>query len=108
MGKDGLVMPTIALTFFSVVVYVAFFNDMGLSKSFDNPLRAIVFTISVVGCALLTSATIAIKPPSRYPDLWILLNAIYCCGHFLGFAIYYYDNLFKEAPYYTPLKNKSS
>lgn len=108
MAKDGLVMPTIALMLFSIIVFVAFFHDMGLNKSFQAPLRAVSFTVSIMGCILLAIASIAVKPPPRYPDLWILLNAIYSCAHFLAFAFYYYDNLFREAPYYTPLKSKSS
>ncbi|XP_015785902.1 dolichyl pyrophosphate Man9GlcNAc2 alpha-1,3-glucosyltransferase [Tetranychus urticae] len=101
MAKDGLIMPSLALTCFSLIIYVAFFRDMGLSVDFNlvHKARTIIFVSSICGCLFLTLASTMLKPPSRYPHIYILLNSIYSCFHFIGFTFYYhYLQFYAEEP----------
>ncbi|XP_064477375.1 dolichyl pyrophosphate Man9GlcNAc2 alpha-1,3-glucosyltransferase-like [Ornithodoros turicata] len=101
--KDGLVIPYIALGMLNVVLFYKAY----LEKSAWPPKFTVVFTLSVVGCALLNICHLAVQPPTRYPDLHTVLNAIYSCGHFVLFAVYtHYLQFTLPAERYTKVKRK--
>uniref|UniRef100_A0A915HMT4 Elongation of very long chain fatty acids protein n=1 Tax=Romanomermis culicivorax TaxID=13658 RepID=A0A915HMT4_ROMCU len=39
---------------------------------------------------LLCLTTLAVSPPSKYPDLYVVLNCLFCCFHFCLFFSYFY------------------
>lgn len=82
--KDGLVTPYLALvTLHSVFVYKAY-----LETSQRSTLTTMLFVLSVAGCTLLNTTSLLVSPPSQYPDLHSLLNAVYSCGHFMLFLVF--------------------
>ncbi|VDK45772.1 unnamed protein product [Anisakis simplex] len=44
---------------------------------------------SCLASVTLCAASLVISPPKRYPDIFPLLNAIFCCAHFVMFLIYF-------------------
>lgn len=45
--------------------------------------------VSLAGCFMLTICSIAVSPPSQYPDLFPFLISVYSCAHFIAFFAYF-------------------
>ncbi|XP_049879465.1 dolichyl pyrophosphate Man9GlcNAc2 alpha-1,3-glucosyltransferase [Pectinophora gossypiella] len=108
--KDGLLIPFIVTTviytsFYSIALKIAepsmgflsFFNANRVyslvkpkqKRSFLLKLVSINFFISIIGMLWLTFASVLLKPPPKYPDLFPLLVSVYSCSHFLFFFLYF-------------------
>ncbi|XP_034237190.1 dolichyl pyrophosphate Man9GlcNAc2 alpha-1,3-glucosyltransferase [Thrips palmi] len=96
--KDGLLIPTVALSVFHIVATTLMVNVLAStslkSNKSDNQNVTnfwwwAVFSLSMMGCAVLTLLTVAVKPPKHLPDLFPLLISVYSCIHFLGFLLYF-------------------
>ncbi|XP_043250681.1 dolichyl pyrophosphate Man9GlcNAc2 alpha-1,3-glucosyltransferase [Colletes gigas] len=49
----------------------------------------VLFYSSILGIIILSIVSRFLKPPNRYPDLFVLLVSVYSCGHFIIFYIYF-------------------
>ena len=57
--------------------------------------QSFLYWMSMVGCLFIQVGEIFYKS-ERYPDLWTVINAVYCFLHFTGFLIVYVNELIKE------------
>jgi alpha-1,3-glucosyltransferase len=117
--KDGLLISYIALTVFysvSVLLTVNFgirnfsysiaFTPPGMKTNQHTSKKSgrkvadmqpfvlwkhlfIILVVSLAGCLVLTICSIALIPPSQYPDLFPLLISVYSCAHFIAFFAYF-------------------
>ncbi|XP_066600567.1 probable dolichyl pyrophosphate Man9GlcNAc2 alpha-1,3-glucosyltransferase isoform X2 [Prorops nasuta] len=68
-----------------------------LQKYKSQTLKLILFTISMLGALTLSIASISVKPPEKYPDLFPLLISVYSCAHFSLFYLYFnYKQIFSN------------
>jgi len=99
--RDGLVVPYVVtlFTFIGVAWNVApvapFEKRRGVAlsghlisqgsnfKTASGPLFVLYVRGSIICMALLHFLPVVIDPPSRYPDLFVLLLCAYCCAQFL-------------------------
>lgn len=126
--KDNLLIPFVALTLFYFVSVIAIVDiDFGCGairlKSDSGPLLTKsnvshksqtkvklkkqlpkekwlrhAFVTSMFGCVVLTSCSIFIPPPQKYPDLFPLIVSVYSCAHFILFYLYFmYRQILPEA-----------
>lgn len=58
-------------------------------RSFGRRLQTVSSHASVVGGLGLCALSLIVPPPKKLPDLFPLLNAVYCCAHFLLFLLYF-------------------
>lgn len=96
--KDGLVLPTLALSVFHVVATTLMVDVLPISnikltkndghRSSNNWWWAVFFT-SIFGCIFLTLLNVFVKPPNHLPDLFSLLVSVYSCIHFCIFLLYF-------------------
>lgn len=49
----------------------------------------LIFFVSLAACSVLTVCSVAVSPPSQYPDLFPLLISFYSCAHFIVFFAYF-------------------
>nr|XP_054764087.1 dolichyl pyrophosphate Man9GlcNAc2 alpha-1,3-glucosyltransferase-like [Lytechinus pictus] len=88
--KDGLILATIPLM-------ILFYTVSKVSQSsWVNPpsdkrgqsiIKDVAFWSSMLGAIALTTCSLVIEPPQRFPDLWPVLVSMYSCGHFVLFLI---------------------
>ncbi|RWS16150.1 dolichyl pyrophosphate Man9GlcNAc2 alpha-1:3-glucosyltransferase-like isoform X2, partial [Dinothrombium tinctorium] len=105
--KDTLMLPYYTITILFIIAFIIAGKGFGLSRNFTprEKLRTVIVSIhdndqssnfclqfisSMMGCLFLSLSTNILSPPAKYPDLFAVLNAIFCCIHFLGFCIYYH------------------
>ncbi|XP_067143751.1 dolichyl pyrophosphate Man9GlcNAc2 alpha-1,3-glucosyltransferase isoform X2 [Centruroides vittatus] len=107
ISKDRLIIPYFAL---SVLFFIGTFKGMGLDITFKKrSLKNILFILSILGGLLLNISAFVVKPPAHYPHIHSLLNAVYSCIHFIGFAVYFqYVQWNHPYPNTTRLKEKKS
>ncbi|KAG0726360.1 Dolichyl pyrophosphate Man9GlcNAc2 alpha-1,3-glucosyltransferase [Chionoecetes opilio] len=93
MIQDGLTLPLLALG----VLFMALTHHYILPSTEKVAKRTRMWVwmrrtyfLSVAGLAFLTAATLFVQPPDRLPDLFPVLLAIYCCGHFVFFCLYFH------------------
>lgn len=109
--KDGLIVPFIAtnaiyISFYSISLKLAdpkcgllsFLNANRVSRIMQPNIKensvllsllSINFFFSIVCMIWLTFASVFIKPPPEYPDLFPLLVSVYSCCHFVFFLFYF-------------------
>ncbi|XP_065168718.1 dolichyl pyrophosphate Man9GlcNAc2 alpha-1,3-glucosyltransferase [Atheta coriaria] len=68
------------------VSYKYFVEDVKMLK--DLILYMMMFA-SFIGSVLLTVLILVFEPPVKYPDLYTLMIAVYSCGHFVAFFVYF-------------------
>ena len=93
MIKDGLTVPLLGLT----AAFVALTHHYllpGMQKvARKTPLWVWMrrtYFLSLAGLVLLGGAAILVPPPPKLPDLFPVLLAIYCCGHYIFFCLYFH------------------
>uniref|UniRef100_A0A2P2I4J2 Alpha-1,3-glucosyltransferase n=1 Tax=Hirondellea gigas TaxID=1518452 RepID=A0A2P2I4J2_9CRUS len=100
--KDGLLIPSIVLTVLSVLVYMYASSvqqqQRGRQDTLNNCISASTQQL-VICCSALMSAVLALcllllSPPARYPDLFPVLISIFCCAHFVLFAVHFHYKQF--------------
>lgn len=93
MAKDGLTIPLVALTILFVALthfYLLPGTHKGVKKGRIWAWMRWTYYLSLAGLAFLGTALLAVEPPARLPDLFPVLLAIYCCGHFIFFCLYFH------------------
>lgn len=93
MAKDGLTIPLVALTILFVALthfYLLADTHKGAKKGRVWVWMRWTYYLSLAGLAFLGTALLAVEPPARLPDLFPVLLAIYCCGHFIFFCLYFH------------------
>jgi len=109
LHKDGLILPTFALSLLFLAVALHFnllyplpIQNMRVPNSprspspsplITSPLQTVLnFLIptSLVCCLILAILSLTVVPPPSYPFLWPLLISVFSAAHFLLFAIYYH------------------
>ncbi|XP_076069370.1 dolichyl pyrophosphate Man9GlcNAc2 alpha-1,3-glucosyltransferase-like isoform X1 [Oratosquilla oratoria] len=101
--KDGLGLPTVALT---VLTYLMFSSIESIkdTKARWNT-QQILFVLSMMGLSALSIATLTLHPPPKLPDLFTVLIALYSCGHFVVFCLYFHYRQFTTSSVgYTKMK----
>lgn len=95
--RDNLLVPFISL---SLIYFIVHYNiEKFISQQKDTLKLHLLRNISLFGCVILTFCAIALKPPSKYPDLWSLIISVYSCMHFVLFLIYFnYSQLMLQVP----------
>ena len=90
MMKDSLTIPTLALS----VAFVAITHHYILPKMVKRSRLWVwmkrTYFLSLAGLVFLGAATLLVPPPANLPDLFPVLLAIYCCGHFIFFCLYFH------------------
>jgi alpha-1,3-glucosyltransferase len=81
--KDGLALVWLALQ----LLFLGAAHTLVIQPR--SSLLKFTMTTSLVCSAVLTLAYVLLTPPVRYPDLFPLLLAVFCCVHFLGFLFYF-------------------
>uniref|UniRef100_A0A914UQ66 Alpha-1,3-glucosyltransferase n=1 Tax=Plectus sambesii TaxID=2011161 RepID=A0A914UQ66_9BILA len=112
--KDGTVIAFFALAVFYYVWLWDVHDFAPVRRSPESKwslsnLLTIASHASVIGGLGLCAVSTVAAPPQRFPDLFPLLNAIYCCAHFCLFLLYFnYRMLFDRATpiHHTPAKTK--
>uniref|UniRef100_F1L3G4 Alpha-1,3-glucosyltransferase n=1 Tax=Ascaris suum TaxID=6253 RepID=F1L3G4_ASCSU len=79
--KDGNALHLAMFIFYAIILYPNF------SKL--APLQWLVVHSSCVISVILCIASLVISPPTRYPHIFALLNALFCFIHFLSFFVYF-------------------
>ena len=49
-----------------------------------------LFNLSLMGCVVLGYASVFVRPPAKYPDLWPLAVSVYSAAHFAIFDLYFH------------------
>lgn len=112
--RDGLGMPSayLCIIFVTITHYLGMFEPESaasgsevtrktsspkpLTKSEMSVLTIIdwsvwtAFNFSVVGCVIVSVASVVVPPLDKYPDLWTLMISVLSAGHFLLFSIYFH------------------
>ncbi|GAB6022416.1 Glucosyltransferase-like protein [Chamberlinius hualienensis] len=90
--KDRLGIPFYATSIiYLVITYRSFLkNDVRRYLHEGSFLIRIMFVASMFISLLLCVLITTLNPPERFPDIFTLAIAIFCCGHFLLFAVYYH------------------
>lgn len=93
MVKDGLTIPLVALT----VLFLAITHYYILPSTQKAVRRTRVWVwmrrtyfLSLAGLLFLGTSNLFVLPPAKLPDLFPVLLAIYCCGHFIFFCLYFH------------------
>lgn len=93
MIKDGLMVPLLGLT----VAFVALTHHYLLPGTHKVARKTALWVwmrrtyyLSLAGLVFLGGAAILVPPPPKLPDLFPVLLAIYCCGHFIFFCLYFH------------------
>ena len=47
------------------------------------------FVASLLGCVALHVAHAFVTPPTRLPDLHVVVTCLYSCAHFVAFLLYF-------------------
>ncbi|KAE8741637.1 hypothetical protein FOCC_FOCC012840 [Frankliniella occidentalis] len=98
LWKDGLLIPTLALSLFHIVATTLMVNVLQSpiqrpQKASDQNLSNVwwwaAFFASMTGCVVLTILSVFVKPPNKLPDLFPLLMSVYSCLHFVIFLLYF-------------------
>lgn len=96
--KDGQLIPYFVLMIIFTLLSLEFFKShiiLNLERIFCvHNLVIATYLTSILTCYVLSIASVSVKPPSRYPDIHSVLNAFYCCSHFVGFLIFFYFRQF--------------
>jgi alpha-1,3-glucosyltransferase len=103
LEKDGLVIPYIALLTLLLVIFFSVNGDLGLTScdTLVKKGKALVFLVSFTGSLALFLTSQIVPAPKRYPDIYPVLFAIWSCGHFIAFFVYFnYVQLFMSAQTY--------
>jgi len=107
--KDGLLLPTLALSVLFLVV-AHHFNliyplpnqkiksgstprSSSPSPLISSPLQSLLNVLiptSLTCCVIMSVLSLTIAPPPSYPFLWPLLISIFSAAHFILFSIYYH------------------
>ncbi|XP_071799206.1 dolichyl pyrophosphate Man9GlcNAc2 alpha-1,3-glucosyltransferase-like [Asterias amurensis] len=81
--KDQLFLPYFILCLMFLIVARTAFEE----KSFHYRT---LFWLSMTGAVALSLASVAVKPPDRFPDLFAVLISIYACAHFVPFLLVFH------------------
>ena len=87
--KDGLLVAALCCV---LLCLCSPLNNAHLSKfslAQSNTIQTAI-NISYFGIFLLASMTIAVPPPSRFPDLYPVLISFYSCFHFCLLLLYFH------------------
>lgn len=85
--RDGLLVAYLALIVFHITSIVLALKQCQAERiGFSLKL---ILAGSVVGSLFLSGLLLLAPVPTRLPDLYPLLIAVYSCGHFVFFLIYY-------------------
>ena len=96
--KDGLLIPTIALSLLYLTVNNNLSNLSTMTQekilspipipasanTITNTVMRFLMILSLAGCIVITILSQTLPPPDRYPFLWSLLICVYSAAHFLA------------------------
>ncbi|XP_041474928.1 dolichyl pyrophosphate Man9GlcNAc2 alpha-1,3-glucosyltransferase-like isoform X2 [Lytechinus variegatus] len=88
--KDGLILATVPLMilFYTVSkVSLSSWVNPPSDKRRQSIIKDVAFWSSMLGAIALTTCSLVIQSPQRFPDLWPVLVSMYSCGHFILFLI---------------------
>jgi len=96
LEKDGLAIPYFAISFLFFIMCFTLCENRSPERRYllDN----VFFAISISGMLLIHVASAILPVPTIYPDLYVVLIAMFSFVHFFGFYIYFnwrQWNLFK-------------
>lgn len=105
--KDGQLVPYFVLitgyTLFSLEAFRSHIT-LSLEKFFSwHNFSLVVYLTSILGCFILSIASLVVKPPARYPDLHQALNALYSFINFVALALYFYYRQFCRTSHHKPI-----
>lgn len=95
--KDGLTIPTLALTVLVYVMYSINRQSEGQSRTRYSEFWRWInrsFYLSLVGFSFLTVVSLTVAPPPRLPDLFPVLLSIVSCVHYCFFTCYFHYRQF--------------
>lgn len=97
--KDGQLVPYMVLMIMFILMSLETFSCLSRLSPQGiftvNNFMVINYLTSILISIILSVAAIFVSPPERYPHLHPTINAIYCCGHFVGFFLFFYFRMFK-------------
>lgn len=91
LEKDGLLIPYIALTLLLLVIFLNVCDSLAITacNTKAGKIKALIFQASCLGSLTLFLSSQIVVPPKRLPDLYPVLFAVWSCGHFVAFLLYF-------------------
>uniref|UniRef100_A0A6G1SPC8 Alpha-1,3-glucosyltransferase n=1 Tax=Aceria tosichella TaxID=561515 RepID=A0A6G1SPC8_9ACAR len=98
--RDGQLVPYLVLMImFTLMSLETFSGLITLSPqrifTFNN-LVIVTYLTSILTCFILSVAAIFVPPPTRYPYIHPTINALFSCGQFIGFLLFFYYKQFRS------------
>lgn len=94
--KDGLTTAFIGCTLLYIILSLTLY-DLVQYTGWKKSLQKLMFSMSILGMAVLTIGSLTVKPPVHLPDLFPVLVSAYSCVHFVIFLIYFHYRQFTLA-----------